>query len=81
MLESGLEPYIEDAIDPSIKVNGLPEKGAPSAAEDTDASAASLGPWNKVADEASPLTALSDSSTGRTVMPTCAWWLPAKPTP
>lgn len=56
MLESGLEPYIEDAIDPSIKVNGLPEKGAPSAAEDADASAASLGPWNKVADEASPLT-------------------------
>ena len=56
MLESGLEPYIEDAVDSSIKVNGLPEKGAPSAAEDADASAASLGPWNKVADEASPLT-------------------------
>lgn len=65
LTRSGLEPYIEDSIDKNITVNGLPLAGSPSSAEDADSSAASLGPWNRVADETAPLTVDASGDTAK----------------
>ena len=65
LTNSGLEPYIEDSIDKNIKVNGLPAVGSPSQAEDADAAAASLGPWNRVDDETVPLTVDAQGDTSK----------------
>lgn len=52
----GLDPLIEDAVDTTHDFDGLPEGATPSGQEDIDSAAASLGPWNKVADEHATLT-------------------------
>lgn len=56
LLAGGLEPFIEDSVDPTIRVNNLAEQGSPSATENADAAAAGLGPWDKVDTETAPLT-------------------------
>lgn len=65
LIESGLDPYIEDAIDKNIQINGLPAESSPSIREDADSAAASLGPWNKVNDENAPLTIDAPGDTSR----------------
>lgn len=52
----GLDPLIEDEVDNTRGFDGLPKDATPSGQEDIDSAAASLGPWNKVADEHATLT-------------------------
>lgn len=56
MAANGLDPYILDSLDPSVKINDLPYHGTPSAAETTDDLDASEGPGIRVADEKAKLT-------------------------
>ena len=56
MAANGLDPYILDSLDPSVKINDLPYHGTPSAAETTDDLDASEGPWIRVSDEKAKLT-------------------------
>lgn len=53
---NGMDPYIQDHMDPDIKLNQMPAQGSPSAAENADAATAGEGKWDAVAAEKAPLT-------------------------